>query len=78
MSRTGRGDERRRLLRAVRDGEVVLGGESDPEPSTGHDAGGLAMAPPRIQCEDCGRAYREAPVTCDGCGSTVFEEPAGD
>lgn len=76
MSRSSRGAERRRLLRAVRDGEVVLGGDSDSGGTGGPEAASLAMAPPRVQCLDCGRGYRDEPVTCDGCGSTAFEESA--
>jgi|GEM_PF-5480920 len=83
VSRTDRGAERRRLLEAVRaDGGTRL--EEDSSPARGDrttptaDAGTLSLAAPEIRCAECGRHYVEAPVTCDACGGTAFEDGAAD
>lgn len=80
VSRSDRGAERRRLLQAVR-GDVE-DSESTPETeepgAPAPDGGALAMAPPLVHCTECGRSYREPPITCDGCGATAFEERTAD
>jgi hypothetical protein len=76
VTRRDRGEERRRLLRAVRtDAESEPAGESAdagdrPEPAP--DGGTVTIDAPSVRCESCDRTYRTAPGRCQDCGSAAF------
>lgn len=78
MRGTERGDERRRLLAAVGgedpedEDETDLEQLSEESVEPAPDGGAVASEAPLVHCQECDRAYREPPVTCDRCGATTF------
>jgi len=87
MTQTDRGEERRRLLEAVRSGseagdpsdeEAEAGGSAGERPEPAPDGGTVTLAAPLFHCDACDRTYLEPPVTCDGCGGSSFERRTVD
>lgn len=81
MTRTDRGEERRRVLEAVRSGaeSESVGDDGDSTESVGEppepapDGGTVTLAAPLFHCTACDRTYLEEPGSCDGCGGSSFE-----
>lgn len=76
MTGRDRGEERRRLLRAVRtDAEsdaaaepADAGERREPAP----DGGTVSIDEPSVHCVTCDRTYPTAPGRCHDCGSAGF------
>lgn len=93
VSGIDRGEERRRLLDAVRtEAETTSTAEATSAAETGSmsertdaenrpepapDGGIVALEAPLFHCAACDRTYLEAPTSCDGCGGEEFVEQHG-